>query len=511
MRTFHIGGAASAEAKDPEFKLPMDTTITALPNNLIRNEAGQLVIARRGFMSVASVYLHLDLEKVKSVKVKDGERVKVGDVLALDKDGNEILAKKVGFIMMNKKSGDLLHVASSYQLPLDVGGAFQKDIGEYIKKNEVIYKFDPINEPIIAEVAGTVRYDDIFINKTLKEEVDEYTGVMNKRITETKEEKLQPKLIIVPDRGDAVTADLPANTVLYVEDGQKVKVGTVLAGKIRTSQKTSDITGGLPRVQELFEARNPSNAAVIAGIDGIIEIGETVKGKRQVQIRNEFGDIVKHVVPSGKALVVRNGDTVKCGEPICEGDMNPHDILKVTGEIALYEFVLKNVQEVYKRQGVNINDKHIGVIIRQMLRKVEIVDPGDTSYIRGELVDRYRLREENKAVAEEGGQPAVSTPVLLGLTKASLNTESFISSASFQETTKVLTNSAIKNSSDELRGLKENVIIGHKIPAGTGKKFYQNVTVFKHEAGDLDFLGNESEEHIEKILETSMEEPAEVG
>ncbi|MBL8993576.1 MAG: DNA-directed RNA polymerase subunit beta', partial [Spirochaetia bacterium] len=325
----------------------------------------------------------------------------------------------------------------------------------------------------------------------------------NKRITETKEEKLQPKLIIVPEKGESITADLPANTVLYVEDGQKVKAGHILAGKIRTSQKTSDITGGLPRVQELFEARNPLNTAVIAGIDGIIEIGETVKGKRSIQIRNEFGDIVKHVVPSGKGLVVRNGDQVKSGEPICEGDMNPHDILRVNGEIALYEFVLKNVQEVYKRQGVNINDKHIGVIIRQMLRKVEIVDPGDTSYIRGELVDKYRLREENKAVSEEGGQPAVAVPVLLGLTKASLNTESFISSASFQETTKVLTNAAIKNSSDELRGLKENVIIGHKIPAGTGKKHYQHVTVFKHTLGDLDFLGNEGEEHIEKVTESA--------
>jgi len=501
MRTFHIGGAASAEARDPEFKLPADSIITVLPGNLVRNAENRLVAARRGFMSVATVYHRLELGALRAIKVKDGDRVRVGDVLAVDKEGNEVTARKLGHIVLNKKTGDLLHVAAPYQVPIDVGGIFQAEVNEYIKKGNTVYVFDPINEPIIAEVSGTVRYDDIYINKTLKEELDEYTGVVNKRITETKEEKLQPKLIIVPEKGDSITADLPSGSVLYVEDGQKVKCGEVLAGKIRTSQKTSDITGGLPRVQELFEARNPGNVAVIGGIDGIIEIGETVKGKRTIQIRNEFGDTVKHVVPAGKALVVRNGDQVKSGEPLCEGDVNPHDILKVQGEIALYGYILANVQEVYKRQGVNIHDKHIGVIIRQMLRKVEIVDPGDTSYIRGELVDRYRLREENKAVSEEGGQPAVAVPVLLGLTKASLNTESFFSAAAFQETTKVLTNAAIKNASDELRGLKENVIIGHPIPAGTGKRQYKHVSVYKDSVGDLDFLGNESEEHIEKVSE----------
>lgn len=501
MRTFHIGGVASAEARDPEYKLLLDSIITALPGNLVRNSEGRLVVARRGFMSVATVFQHLEIAELKSVKVKDGDRVRVGEVLAIDKDGAEVTAKKAGHIVLNKKSGDLMHVAVPYQMPLDVGGILRKEVNEFIKRGETVYQFDPINEPIIAELSGTVRYDDIFVNKTLKEELDEYTGMVNKRITETKEEKLQPKLIIVPEKGESITADLPAGSVLYVEDGQKVKAGEVLAGKIRMSQKTSDITGGLPRVQELFEARNPANSTVIAGIDGIIEIGETVKGKRTIQIRNEYGDLVKHVVPAGKALVVRNGDQVKCGEPLCEGDLNPHDILRVQGEIALYGYVLANVQEVYKRQGVNIHDKHIGVIIRQMLRKVEIVDPGDTSYIRGELVDRYRLREENKAVSEEGGQPAVAVPVLLGLTKASLNTESFFSAAAFQETTKVLTNAAIKNLSDELRGLKENVIIGHPIPAGTGKRQYKHVSVYKDVVGDLDFLGNESEEHIEKVSE----------
>ena len=367
-------------------------------------------------------------------------------------------------------------------------------MGEFIKKNELIYRFDPINEPIIAEIEGTVRYQDVIVGKTLKEELDELTGMTNKRVMESKEEQLQPKLVIVPSKDEPVEIDLPAGSIIRVEDGQQVKIGETMARKIRTVQKTSDITGGLPRVQELFEARNPSDAAVIAGIDGVVEVGITMKGKRNIQIVNEFGDVIKHLVPSGKALTVRNGDYVKTGEPLCEGVVNPHDILQVEGEIALYHYILQNVQEVYKRQGVSINDKHIGVIIRQMLRKIEILEPGDTPYIKGELVDKYRLREENRQVTQEGGQAASASTLLLGLTKASLNTESFISSASFQETTKVLTNAAIKNTYDELRGLKENVIIGHKIPAGTGKKHYENLFIYKEVVGDLDFIGEEEEE-----------------
>ena len=196
---------------------------------------------------------------------------------------------------------------------------------------------------------------------------------------------------------------------------------------------------------------------------------------------------------------VRNGDTVSAGETLCSGNLNPHDILKVSGEIAVYRFILEKVQEVYKRQGVNINDKHIGVIIRQMLRKVEIIEPGDTGHIKGTLIDKYHLRLENKAVSDEGGQPAVAKTLLLGLTKASLNTESFISSASFQETTKVLTSAAIKNSTDELRGLKENVIIGQKIPAGTGKAYYDKIKVYKAVSGDLDFIGHEEDDDTQVI------------
>ena len=407
---------------------------------------------------------------------------------------DEIKAKKVTYIKINEEKDQLMLITNSYQQSLEIGAVFEVGLNEFVKKNDIVYHFDPINEPIIAEIAGTVRYQDIIINKTLKEELDELTGIKNKRVIESKEEQLQPKLVIVPDKGDLIEIDLPAGSILRIEDGEKVEAGVIMARKVRMAQKTSDITGGLPRVQELFEARNPSDPAVISSIDGVVEIGFTLKGKRNIQISNEFDDIAKHIVPSGKALTVRNGDYVKVGEPLCEGVINPHDILQVEGEISLYHHILKNVQEVYKRQGVNINDKHIGVIIRQMLRKVEVIEPGDTSYIKGELVDKYRLREENRHVMKEGGQSASARSILLGLTKASLNTESFISSASFQETTKVLTNAAIKNTCDELRGLKENVIIGHKIPAGTGKKHYDTLSIYKNIIGDLDFIGIEEED-----------------
>ena len=223
-------------------------------------------------------------------------------------------------------------------------------------------------------------------------------------------------------------------------------------------------------------------------IDGQIKIGETIKSKKIVSVINEFGDEVKHIVPINKLLLVRTGDIVKSGDPLCEGVLDPHDILLVNGEIELYRFVLRNIQEVYKKQGVDINDKHIGVIVRQMLRRVEIVDSGDTVYMKGDLVDKYKLRQKNKIVLKEGGRPAIAKSILLGLTKASLNTDSFISSASFQETTKVLTNAAIKNSYDDLVGVKENVIIGNKIPAGTGKSDYEDVTVYRNVPGDLDFI-----------------------
>ena len=495
MRTFHIGGTASSEVSDPFYKVNSSSVIMRLPDNLIRNKDGKLIAPRRGFITIASVQEYYEKDFFKTIQVKNGQSVKVKDNIGINKQGKSVKIKKNGFIVIDDKNGKIIHIGNDYQHPIKIGAIFEKDIGELILKDEIVYTFDTITEPIISEASGIIRYQDIILNKTLKEEMDEFTGIINRKIITPKEEHLQPKFIIVPkdSEGKSVEIDLPVGANIQTEDGDEVNVGDILAGRIRAMKKTTDITGGLPRVQELFEARNPINVAVIAEIDGEIEIGETRKGRRTINIHNKFGDIVKHIVPSGKALNVRTGDFVKAGEPICEGMINPHDILRVSGEVELYRFMLRSIQEVYKRQGVTINDKHIGVIIRQMLRKVEVIDPGDTAYIRGKLIDKYKLRIKNKEVIEEGGQPANVKSALLGLTKASLNTESFIASAAFQETTKVLTNMAIQNANDELRGLKENVIIGQKIPAGTSRDYYNSMVVYKDILGDIDYIGAEDE------------------
>ncbi len=488
MRTFHIGGTASSEVKEPFFKAATDLVIINLPENLIVNSDKKLMATRRVFITLAGVYDKWSMDALKEIKVQDGELVKLNSVIAVDKKGEEIVCRKSGTIKIDEKNKLLVQILNPYQHPVEIGSIFEKEEGEFVKAGKVIYTFDSIIEPIIAEKSGVVRYQDIIVGKTMKEEIDELTGTTNNKIIESKEEKLQPKLIIISEAGEPTEVDIPVSSTLYINDGDEVKTGDILSGRIRSFQKTVDITGGLPRVQELFEARVPLNSAVIAEIDGRVQIGEIKKGKRMVSVINEFGDEIVHVIPSVKAMLVRSDDYIKAGEPLCEGQINPHDILRVSGEKELYRFILRKVQEVYKRQGVDINDKHIGVIVRQMLRKVEVIDPGDTSYIKSEIVDKYKIRKLNQEVVEEGGQPAIVKTILLGLTKASLNTESFVSSAAFQETTKILTNAAIKNSVDDLKGLKENVIIGQKIPAGTGNESYDNVNIYKEVQGDMDYL-----------------------
>ena len=494
MRTFHVGGTATSEVKDPEFKLDVDSIILSRPKTLVQNKDNKFVIPRRGYMTLATIFGAYKVKDFKEITVKDQQKVNIGDVFGLNKNGEETKSPKIGYIVFSLDEKEFFHIGSSYEKALDVGGVFEKGEKEFIAKNEVIYTYDPYTEPIIVEKDGTIRYQDIIEGKTLRVEIDEYIGVANKKITEFREENLEPRLNIELKDGDSMQVDLPIGAILQVKDNQKVEVGDIVSNKIRTAQKTTDITGGLPRVQEIFEARHPLKATVIAEIEGEIQIGETIKSKKIVSVVNEFGDEIKHIIPINKLLLVRTGDIVKAGDPLCEGVLDPHDILRVNGEIELYRFVLRNIQEVYKKQGVDINDKHIGVIVRQMLRRVEIVDSGDTIYMKGDLVDKYKLRNENKNVLKEGGKPAIAKSVLLGLTKASLNTDSFISSASFQETTKVLTNAAIKNSYDELVGVKENVIIGNKIPAGTGKSDYEDVTVYRSVPGDLDFIAMTQED-----------------
>ncbi len=301
---------------------------------------------------------------------------------------------------------------------------------------------------------------------------------------------------------------LPGGAYLLVNDNEPVSAGMTIAKMLKESAKTKDITGGLPRVSELFEARKPKTPAVLAQISGIVQFKGILKGKRILIVRDEYGKEFKHLVPMTKRLLVRDGDTVEAGEQLCDGSLNPHDILAISGENALQNYLMDEIQQVCRMKGVSINGKHVGDIVRQKLRRVEIIAVGDTRFIYGQQVDKYKFHEENQRVINEGGQPAIARPMFQGITKASLNIDSFISAASFQETTRVLTNAAIAGVSDSLRGLKENVIIGHLIPAGTGIRQYRNVKLFDSRATDLDVQMNEILERrkLEKALEAEMDE-----
>jgi DNA-directed RNA polymerase subunit beta' len=304
---------------------------------------------------------------------------------------------------------------------------------------------------------------------TIKREVDEATGLMGTVIIEHKED-LHPQVVIVDEKKEVLANySIPAGAHVIVEEGQKVPAGALLAKTPRKVAKTKDITGGLPRVAELFEARRPKDAAEIAKIDGIVEMGGTIRGKRRLILKDrETSAEEEHLIPLTKHIIVFKGDFVKKGQQLTEGPIVPHEILEVCGPQELQEHLVNEVQEVYRLQGVEINDKHIEIIVRQMLRKVKITDPGDTSLLWGDQVDKLDFEEENRKIDEKGGKPAEAVPVLLGITKASLETDSFISAASFQDTTRVLTEAATLGKVDKLRGFKENVIMGHLIPAGTG-------------------------------------------
>ena len=341
--------------------------------------------------------------------------------------------------------------------------------GEPIKAGQTIHEWDPFQNPILTDVPGTVKFGDITEGVTMQEQVDEYTGHSGKVIIESKDLTLQPRISIKDDKKQTVRRYLmPVGVNLVAVEGEVVEPGDTLARIPRETTKTKDITGGLPRVAELFEARKPKEFAIVSEIDGTVSFGGDVRGKRRVIVTPETGEARNYDIPRSKHIAVHDGDFVRAGEALMGGSSNPHDILKIKGEKELASYLLDEVQEVYRLQGVSINDKHIEIIVRQMLRWVRVKDVGDTDFLVGEQVEKKVFDRENNQVAEAGKQPAVAEPLLLGITKASLSTESFISAASFQETTKVLTEAAIWGKSDSLRGLKENVIMGRLIPAGTG-------------------------------------------
>jgi DNA-directed RNA polymerase subunit beta' len=410
------------------------------------------------------------------------------------RDGRLVIMNRQGELVITDENG-----RERERYEVIYGAQLKVEDGQRVEPGTVVAEWDPFAVPILTEVAGLVRFHDIAEGSTIQEQVDEVTGMSRKVVVESRDADSRPTIImkdpetnqtlkLVGSRNEA-RFQLPVGCIIVVSDGQEVGAGEVLAKIPRETSKTKDITGGLPRVAELFEARKPKEHAVIAEIDGWVEFGKDTKGKRKVLIRPEIGEPKEYLIPKGKHLAVRPGDKVKAGDPLMDGAPNPHDILKVLGEKELAKFLVDEIQEVYRLQGVRINDKHIEVIVRQMLRRVRIKDVGDTNFLVDEQVEKWVFEEENERVVASGGRPAVGEPLLLGITKASLSTESFISASSFQETTKVLTEAAISGKVDYLRGLKENVIMGRLIPAGTGLAGYRNLNIEIDETGLLEADG----------------------
>ena len=355
-----------------------------------------------------------------------------------------------------------------------------------VKRGELIAEWDPFSIPILAEVDGTIKYGDIIEGKTMQEQVDEVTGLSRKVIIEFRGGDLRPRVSIKDDKGKTAKITGTNSVARYLlsvgvnivgSEGDEVRAGDIIAKIPRETTKTKDITGGLPRVAELFEARKPKDFAVISEIEGVVSYGKDAKGKRKIIVTPEVGEEKEYLIPKGKHISVQEGDAVVPGDALMDGVNNPHDLLAIKGEKELARYLVDEVQEVYRLQGVKINDKHMEVIVRQMLRRVRISDPGDTPFIADEQVERYRFQEENDKIIAQGGQPATGEPLLLGITKASLSTQSFISAASFQETTRVLTEASLSGKTDYLRGLKENVIMGRLITAGTGLVMYRKLGI----------------------------------
>lgn len=505
MRTFHVGGAASATIQEKEHKVPYRSLVKSINGRLVTNANGAKVFARRGTIIVNRLIQEFNTDSLSSVRIVDGQRLEKGEVFATqvgESTEQRITSDQAGTVSL---VGTTLRIlGDDFVLPVKIGTILRTEEGQIVEENKALAEFDPYNEVAVSETAGTIVWEDLEIGKNVRRDVDPKTSNIILKVVEQKKDRLVPKVVVGSD-GYSV----PVDALLQFQNGDKVREGDVIFKIPSVAEKTRDITGGLPRVDELFEARRPKDACTLAEIDGKIEDkGEIVKEKRILYIVPETTELekVKVAIPIGKQIRVRQGDFVKRGDQLDEGNFDPHDILTIKGPNALHEYLVSEVQEVYRLQGVHINDKHIEVVVRQMLRKVIITDSGDTSFVNQQQVDKFLFDEENDRVEKEGGSPAQGTPVLLGLTKASLNTESYFSAASFQETTKVLTDAAIKGKTDNLVGLKENVIIGHMIPAGTGMKKYRDIEVFKEMPGDLDW-DLETEEEEEEVSELSEATP----
>ena len=489
MRTFHIGGIASRAVEESEIKLSYPSYVKEITSKTIRtedetSEEKKTISVRRGYLIIQRVVSEMTLKGEPELLVSENEKVYAGVKIAKTDDGEDIIAKNSGLVKLVKNKVYIL--GDPHSIPVNVGTEIRAKAGKFYDRNEILAAFDPWFEPILTEVTGKVEFVDVELNKSLREEIDPSSNVTKRVIVEYKTEKLQPRIDIIGPSKQVITYLLPKGANLMVNNSDRVTAGTILAKIPRGAEKTKDITGGLPRVAELFEARAPKDAATLSELDGTIEIGDTVKNKRKIIVTGEDGTVKEYSIPVSKFLRVQDRDFIAKGEQVDDGAVDPHEILKIKGPRELQKFLVNEIQEVYRLQGVSINDKHIEVIVRQMLRKVKVTDPGDSTFVIEQIVDKFDFVDENERVLNEGGKPATAIPILMGITKAALNTESFISAASFQETTRVLTDAAIKGKVDNLRGLKENVIIGHLIPAGTGVRQYGNISVYENEIGDLE-------------------------
>jgi len=435
MRTFHIGGTASKRVEQTTIEARNGGKVSFQNLKTVENAEGSLVAMNRN-----------------------------GEIAILGKGNKEI-----------------------ERYPIIYGAILKVKNGQNIKGNQVLVEWDPFNIPILTEVEGVVKFGDIIDGVTMQERRDKVTGKISRVIVESKDMEARPRISIKDEEGKTASVPgakrgkaryhLPIGAIIMVNEGEEVSPGTVLAKIPRETTKTKDITGGLPRVAELFEVRKPKEHAILSEIDGTVSFGQYTKGRRKVTITPDVGDSVDYFISKGKHVSVLEGDYVRAGEPLMDGSANPHDILRIRGVKELAKYLVDEVQEVYRLQGVSINDKHIEVIVKQMLRQVTVTDVGDSSFLLGESVEKWKFEEENGKIIEQGGKPATAEPLLLGITKASLSTESFISAASFQETTKVLADAAVAGKIDYLKGLKENVIMGRLIPAGTGLPEYRNLEI----------------------------------
>ena len=507
MRTFHTGGVDSGKATANELTLQYPVIIKNVEGVHVELKDSSWLFTRKGSLTVARIISKYEVPSGAEVLVEDGGKTPKGGVL-YKANGKEVVADDVANILI--KDNVIFLVGKDFNIEIQNGSTLLKKADDVVEAREPIAKLETSSEPIIAEVSGFVHFEDIIPGITLEEKVNEDTGSVEKRISELHLDAKQPRVYITDEAGNELGSyHLPAKAYLLVNENTKIEAGVTLAKMDKETSSASDITSGLPRISELFEARKPKNPAILAQITGTVQFKGITKGKRVIVVVDKYDKAYEHLVPTTKRLLVRDGDTVVAGERLSDGSLSPHDILAICGENALQNYLMDEIQQVYRAQGININDKHIGVIVRQMLKKVEIVHVGNTRFIFGQKVDKYKFHEENKRILEEGGQPAVARPMFQGITRASLDIGSFISAASFQETTRVLTNAAIAGATDNLHGLKENVIIGHMIPAGTGIRCYKNVKLFDDNAKDLDDEMNEIIERrkLEKEENFPVEEP----